>query len=124
MRGHGVANFPDPNNDGQIIFNFASGGKDGALASSGIDRMSPTYISADQSCRHLLPGGVLTPAQNQLELTQELKFALCMRGHGVTNYPDPTTAGVVRLLGVDTNSSLYLKAQKVCQILVPGFSSK
>src|ERR1700733_348811 len=63
MRSHGVSSFPDPTSEGQINVNFASGGKDGAPASSGIDRMSPKYISADQTCRHLLPGGVTTPAQ-------------------------------------------------------------
>ncbi len=64
MRSHGVSNFPDPSSDGRINVQFAFGGKDGAPASSGIDRMSPQYISADQTCRHLLPGGVPTPAQN------------------------------------------------------------
>ena len=120
MRSHGVSNFPDPTSDGQINVKFAYGGKDGAPASSGIDRMSPQYISADQTCRHLLPGGVPTPAQNQQALAKELKFAQCMRSHGVSNFPDPTNAGVVRLIGVDQNSPQYRRAQKACEALVPG----
>ena len=100
--------------------------RSGSPASSGIDRMSPQYISADQTCRHLLPGGVPTPAQNQQALAQELKFAQCMRSHGVPNYPDPNPSdpGVVRLIGVDQNSPQFLSAQKVCQALVPGSDSK
>ncbi len=124
MRSHGVPNFPDPSGDGQINVDFAYGGKDGSPASAGIDRMSPQYISADQTCRHLLPGGVPTPAQNQQALAKELKFAQCMRSHGVPNFPDPTNAGVVHLIGVDQNSPQYQSAAKTCEALVPGVDSK
>lgn len=124
MRSHGVPNFPDPASNGSLNVKFATGGKDGAPASSGIDRMSSQYISADETCRHLLPGGVPTPAQNQLALAMGLKFAICMRKHGVANYPDPTTAGVVHLEGVDPSSPEFQSAQKVCQSLVPGMGSK
>jgi hypothetical protein len=124
MRSHGVPNFPDPSAGGQVNVDFASGGKDGSPASAGIDRMSPQYISADQTCRHLLPGGVPTPAQNQQALAQELKFAQCMRSHGVPNFPDPTSAGVVHLIGVDQDSPQYQSAGKTCEALVPGVDSK
>jgi hypothetical protein len=86
--------------------------------------MSPQYMSADQTCRHLLSGGVPTAAQNQHALAKELRFALCMRSHGVSNFPDPTNAGVVHLIGVDQNSPQYQSAQKVCEVLVPGADSK
>ena len=124
MRSHGVPNFPDPSADGQINIDFAYGGKDGSPASAGIDRMSPQYISADQSCRHLLPGGVPTPAQDQKALAKELKFAQCMRSHGVPNFPDPTNAGVVHLIGVDQSSPQFQSAGKTCEALVPGVDSK
>jgi hypothetical protein len=126
MRSHGVPNFPDPSSDGQINVDFAHGGKDGSPASDGIDRMSAQYISADQTCRHLLPGGVPTPAQNQQALGRGLKLAQCMRSHGVQNYPDPNPANpnVVRLSGVDPSSPQFQTAQKVCEPLVPGSGSK
>jgi hypothetical protein len=124
MRSHGVSNFPDPTSDGQVNVKFASGGKDGAPASGGIDRMSPQYISADESCRHLLPGGVPTSTQNQHALAKELRFAHCMRSHGVSKFPDPTNADVVRLIGVDQNSPQYKSAQDACEALVPGADSK
>ena len=124
MRSRGVSNFPDPTSDGQIDVKFAFGGKDGAPVSSGIDRMSPRFISADQACRPLLPGGIPTPAQNQQALAKDLKFAKCMRSRGVSNFPDPTDAGVVHLIGVDQNSSQFKSAQKVCDALVPGVYSK
>ncbi len=124
MRSHGVPNFPDPSASGQVNVDFAYGGKDGSPASAGIDRMSPQYISADQTCRHLLPGGVPTPAQNQQALAKELKFAQCMRSHGVPNFPDPTNAGVVHLIGVDQNALQFQSAAKTCEALVPGVDSK
>ena len=121
MRSQGVPNFPDPSAGGQINVDFARGGKDGSPASAGIDRMSPQYISADQTCRHLLPGGVPTPAQAQQALATGLKFAQCMRSHGVANFPDPSTAGVVHLgAGVDMGSPQFQGAQKACQSLVRG----
>jgi hypothetical protein len=124
MRSHGVSNFPDPTSDGQINVKFAYGGKNGTSASPGIDRMSPQYISADRTCRPLLPGGIPTAAQSQQALARDLKFAQCMRSHGVSNFPDPTNAGVVHLLGVDQDSPQYRRAQKACAALVPGADSK
>ncbi len=124
MRSHGVPNFPDPTSDGQINVDFAHGGKGGSPMSSGIDRNSSQYISASNTCQHLLPGGVPTPGQNQQALVKELKFAQCMRSHGVSNFPDPTNAGVVRLIGVDQNSPQYQSAQKACEVLEPGVYSK
>ena len=124
MRSHGVANFPDPSSNGMLNDDFASGGKGGPI-SSGINRNSPQFIQASTVCRHLLPGGIPTAAQNQLALTKGLKFARCMRGHGVANYPDPTTAGVVHLgAGVDPSSPEFQNARTLCQTLVPGEGSK
>src|SRR5579871_678548 len=126
MRSHGVPDFPDPSSNGQITVDFAHGGKDGSPASAGLDRMSEQYISADQTCRHLLPGGVPTAAQSQQAAAKELRFSLCMRSHGVPNYPDPNPANpnVVHLLGIDTSSPQFQSAQKTCELVFPGTNSK
>jgi hypothetical protein len=127
MRSHGVANMPDPAANGTLNVKFATGGKDGAPAASGINRNSAQYISADKTCRPLLPnGGEPTPAQTQQALATALKFARCMRSHGVSNYPDPNPAnpGVVRLFGIDRNSPQFQAGAKVCETLVPGSGSK
>jgi hypothetical protein len=125
MRSHGVPNFPDPTSNGTLNVNFQTGGKGGSPGSSGINRNSSQYISADQDCRHLLPGGVPTPAQNQLALVKGLKFAQCMRSHGIPNFPDPTAANAVHLgAGVDPGSPQFQNAQKICQNLVPGAGTK
>jgi hypothetical protein len=125
MRSHGVVNFPDPTSNGTLNVNFQTGGKDGSPVSSGINRNSSQYTSADKACRNLLPGGVPTPAQNQQALVKGLKFAQCMRSHGVPDFPDPTTGGVVHLGGgVDPSSPQFQSATKVCQSLVPGTGAK
>jgi hypothetical protein len=125
MRSRGVTNMPDPASNGTLNLNFQTGGKGGSPASGGINRNSSQFISADKACRHLLPGGVPTPAQNQEALARGLKFAQCMRSHGVSNFPDPTSAGVVHLgAGVDPSSTQFQNAQKVCQSLMPGTGAK
>lgn len=125
MRSHGAANFPDPSADGTLNVKFATGGKDGSPGTSGIDRMSPQFISASNTCRHLLPGAVPTPAEAQRQMAQGLKFARCMRTHGVPAYPDPNTSGVVHLSGgIDPNSSQFLSSQTACRALSPGRDTK
>ena len=47
-----------------------------------------------------------------------LKFANCMRSHGITNFPDPTVNanGVsVDPHGLDTASATFHAAQKACR---------
>ena len=51
--------------------------------------------------------------------TQELKFANCVRQHGVPDFPDPSSNGVFSLNGISPNSSQLQKAQKACQKFLP-----
>jgi hypothetical protein len=52
-----------------------------------------------------------------------LKFSQCMRKHGVTNFPDPSSSGGGISLssgnGIDPNSPTFQTAQKACQSLLP-----
>ena len=54
-----------------------------------------------------------------------VKYATCMRSHGVDNFPDPTSSGLfinkrglLNGQSVDTNSAQYASAQKTCQHLL------
>jgi len=94
MRSHGVPNFPDPGSDGQV-----------AKADPQALGVSALQLQAAQrTCRHLYPtnGGALASSLRQCyeaglcpqsmaqrALPAGLKFAQCMRSHGVTNWPDP-----------------------------------
>jgi hypothetical protein len=83
MRANGVSNFPDPTAGGGFEFH----------ASAGIIS-SPAFKAAQAKCGNFLPGGgplspgPPPPAQT---LAQLLKIAVCMRQHGVPQFPDPRT---------------------------------
>jgi hypothetical protein len=96
MRSHGVPTYPDPDSNGTLP-------KPDAQA-FGVS--SSRLNSAQVACQHLLPtvGGSLTAsslqqcylagvcpqALVQRAVSEGLKFARCMRSHGVPSWPDPT----------------------------------
>jgi hypothetical protein len=81
MRAHGVPNFPDP----------TSGG--GVQLSGGINTQSPAFGLAQSACQKLLPGGLPGPGgRSATRIKQGVKLAACMRAHGLTTFPDPTTS--------------------------------
>jgi hypothetical protein len=94
MRAHGVPNYPDPDSSGQLPKTDAQ--------QLGVS--TSRYHVGQLACRHLLPtaGGLpqqehecmqnsdCPPALVQQMLTADRKLALCMRSHGVPNFPDPT----------------------------------
>jgi hypothetical protein len=79
MRSHGIPDYPDPLSNG----NF------GEISNS--IQHTPQYPAAKQTCTRLHPWNmVLSQHQQGLEMAQLLKFARCMRAHGVPNFADPT----------------------------------
>ena len=107
-------NFPDPNSQGAITGSGSS--------ASGINPQSPQFQAAQKSCAKLAPSGG-TPAQQAQNLAQAVKYAACMRSHGVSNFPDPTSSngGIgFESTGIDRNSPQYLAASKTCQPLLPA----
>jgi hypothetical protein len=82
MRTHGVRNFPDPNGSGAIP-------KESAQQ---LTITSSQYQTAQTACAHLLPnsGGVSQDEIQQM-MTGMRGFGGCMRSHGVSNWPDPST---------------------------------
>ena len=123
-RAHGI-NIPDP-----------SPGANGFFGSGRILRQYPqAQIQAVmQACRQYLvqafPQLNLSPAQKAQLQQQLVKFAECMRSHGV-NIPDPQTGGPLGLPGfrgafrsVDRNSPVFQAAVKACQSLRPQFGPR
>jgi hypothetical protein len=81
MRAHGVPNFPDPTPGGGIQI----------PDSSGINPQSPAFQSAQTSCGKLLPdGGPGRGHPSAQDKAQMLHISECMRGHGISDFPDPT----------------------------------
>jgi hypothetical protein len=83
MRRHGLPNFPDPRADSNG-YHLRYG------AENGIDPRSSQFTNAQQACRRLLPNGGRQSSQEQAkELQAGLEYAVCMRAHGVSKFPDP-----------------------------------
>ncbi len=80
MRSHGVPNFPDPRPGGpSVVPNW-------------INPEAPAFLSAQKACSKFLGGGGVSPSDREGERVGLVKLAQCMRAHGLTNFPDPTTS--------------------------------
>jgi hypothetical protein len=112
MRAHGEPGFPDP----QPSVGIDLGPQDhlnGALMGS-----------ANRRCQHLLPKTQpLTETQQQVDRAQAVKYALCMRAHGIPYYPDP----IVTAQGVHFNppggvsKTVSRSATQACRKSLPQF---
>ena len=86
MRSNGVPNFPDPSPGRGLLFQLGPG----------INPASPAVKAAQAKCRKLLPGGPPGPGStthpSAQTLSKLLKIAVCMRQHGIRQFPDPRTS--------------------------------
>jgi hypothetical protein len=120
MRSHGVPGFPDPSAQGYV--QLGPGNQ--------VNPNSPQFQKAVQICAKLAPvGGQGTESHFDQLMTSMLKFAACMRAHGITNFPDPVpygNGGVELLIpsgiGVDIHSPQYARADSICQPLLNSAS--
>ncbi len=114
MRAHGVGDFPDPDSSGN--FDLSRGGD--------LNPTNPTYQAAAQACRSLGTAGKSSePSLSPQQIAATVKFAVCMRDHGITNYPDPDSGGHIpgiRHLGVDPNSLQFHAAFNACKHYMDG----
>jgi hypothetical protein len=120
MRNHGVHDFPDPDSSGN--FDLSGGGD--------LNPSNPTYQAAAQACRSFGSAGKdSAPSLSPQQITAVVKFAECMRNHGINNYPDPDSSGHIpgiRHFGIDPNSPQLRAAANACKqyvLGIPGWSS-
>jgi hypothetical protein len=115
MRSNGVANYPDPNAQGVVP----------VTPNNGVDYTSPQFLQAARTCRKLAVTITMTAQQRQQALSQFLKYDACMRSHGITDMPDPSTVGGGVMQGSpnDANSPQFTAAQQACRSFVPGVPS-
>lgn len=111
MRTHGDLLWPDPNSQGNFVIDNPD--------------IYSHYQSANNACKKLDPqeglNDSLTPAQAQQKVSLGLKFAACMRGHGIADFPDPPSTGFgIVPGGFDTSSPQYQSAQQACRKFEPG----
>jgi hypothetical protein len=121
MRAHGV-NIPDPKpGPGGDAGNIRVGGPGNKITPSVMRR-------ADAACRHYMEAVApkLSPAQQAELRDQALKFAQCMRRHGV-DMPDPqVSGGAIRIhirggqkSSLNPNSPAFKDAQEACKAFQP-----
>lgn len=113
MRSHGVKDFPDPNADGDIQLNAAPG--------SDLDMNNSTFKAADAACKSLRPTGKQPAGLKDANL----KYATCMRSHGVTDFPDPAPDGSLQLKtepggDLDPNNPTFKSADQACKKYLPS----
>jgi hypothetical protein len=135
MRSHGVPNFPDPgagSGGGIQIQASDRSGSGQTLTVNGQPVSAPAFKSASLACQSLLPKPRTIPGGLAIAKKNGVKFAQCMRTHGVPNFPDPQFqsgpgGGVgVRIggPGIDPQSPAFQSAQKTCGKLLGGFGPK
>lgn len=112
MRAHGIKDFPDPGPDGEIQLKATPGG----------DLMGPQFEAAEKACKPLLPhrGSKQDPG---VVRAAALKYAKCMRAHGIKKFPDPNSNGGIQLSAgpdLDPNSPRFKAADKACRHYMPG----
>jgi hypothetical protein len=84
MRANGVPNFPDPQPGRGALFSL-----------SGINPAAPAFRAAQAKCRKFMGGGPPVPGSTTHPSAQTMsklrRIAVCMRQHGVPQFPDPRT---------------------------------
>jgi hypothetical protein len=110
MRDHGISDFPDPEASGSIPIRREPG--------SDLDPDNPQFKAADDACKSLLPQPP-SEEQQQQEFEDMLRFAQCMREHGITDFPDPKPGEGIDLNAepgsdLDPNNPQFQAASDAC----------
>jgi hypothetical protein len=114
IRSDGVPDFPDPGSNGQF-----------PTISAQLED-SPHFAAGFNACKHLLPAGGVSKAQQAAPGL--LKFAQCMHAHGVPSYPEPnpntnpygvlapnTSIDNLKVAGVNPSSPVVSAAVQACE---------
>jgi hypothetical protein len=114
MRSHGISDFPDPTTSpgGRVAIQLNGG------PGSDLNKSNPTFKAANQVCRSLEPGGSGIPQQSAQKIAAEVKWAGCMRSHGLSSFPDPNGQGAFDRNKFDESTPAFQSASKACQSLM------
>jgi hypothetical protein len=114
MRAHGIADFPDPDANGNLGLNGQPG--------SDLDPNNPAYKAANNACKSLLPAPQAPPTGTR---AQNLRYARCMRAHGISDFPDPNPNGSLQIhpspgSDLNPNNPQYKAADDACKQAIPA----
>lgn len=116
MRSHGIRDFPDPTTPtgGGVTFHLnRSPGSD-------LNRNNPTFHAASQSCQTLSPAGQQAASAPTKQIAKEVRWARCLRSHGVPDFPDPNSSGAIDSAKFDPTSPAFQRASAACKSLEPS----
>jgi hypothetical protein len=120
VRSHGVPNWPDPIPNSNGVFDKSK------LTAQQLRATASQVQAAQRACQHLLPNGGQPPNQSQRQQirAQALRFAQCVRDHGVANFPDPDSSGRIpdpASVGIDQGSPKFQAANQACRAHRPPY---
>jgi len=119
MRSHGVNGLPSPvSSPAAFKHSFTT--------------TTPVYTQAMGVCQRLIPGQQSTDGAGGHSHTQVegmLAFARCIRSHGFTRFPDPTSTGelnhqMLAQAGINLNQPGVVRAADACTSFTHGVISR
>jgi len=117
MRSHGVPDFPDPTSSNGVGI-ILQGGPGGDLNPN-----NPTFKMANQACRSLQPAAHPAAAPSAQKIATEVKWARCIRAHGLPSFPDPNSRGAFDSSKFDDSSPAFQTARNACKSLEAAMGS-
>jgi hypothetical protein len=118
MRAHGLQSYPDPR------FGSDGDGVKVTISPGDVDPNTPAFKSADTACHDLLPESGVAGGGRSITATERangLRFAQCVRDHGVPQFPDPDHDGAFDLpTTVDPQAPALTNAMRACTRLRPS----
>jgi hypothetical protein len=128
MRANGVSDFPDPRsgpNGGGV--GWPGGGpvmiSSDVLLIMGQRFAGPAIASAGKACKEYMAPSGPGPSMTEAQRVAAIKYAACMRAHGLGDFPDPTFEGGGEELnlapGLNPQSPAVQQAAKACGLFRP-----
>lgn len=115
MRAHGVPDFPDPQP-------APNGQGAGWQLGAAVNMTSPQFQAATRACGPMPNlGGTSVPPLTAAQQQQYLKWAACIRAHGVPGFQDPTfSGGHPQITSTGGNGAQLQAAEKACASYLRG----
>jgi hypothetical protein len=124
MRTHGAPGFATPTSPRAFKQ---------SLAPSTPGTTAPAFRAAEANCQHLLPGGGPHDASqappSREQLAAMVAFASCLRGHGLTRFPDPASGGqltyqMIAAAGIEIHQPAVRQAADACVGVTHGLVNR
>ena len=122
MRSHGAPSYPDVRNPAEF--------KE-SMAPSTPGTQAPSFKSAQAACAHLIPQQTAVGADQTTHAEKDalIAFAGCMRRHGLTRFPDPTSTGqlthqMLASAGINVQQPAVVRTADSCTSVTHGLLTK